>query len=128
MWMSVVIMRTIYRIAGNFMGENYLEFRGYTAIYENISHKIFLLFYIALSLYIGGQSYTRKLFPAKIPILRLLQKFSALKKFCYAGMHTLNSSCMYACKTELDMRTEIFFKRPSVHINVRAMYIRMYGV
>ena len=29
--------------------------------------------------------------------------------YAYYIMHTLNSSCMYVCKTEWNMRTEIFF-------------------
>ena len=29
--------------------------------------------------------------------------------YAYYIKHTMNSSCMYVCKTEWDMRTEIFF-------------------
>ena len=77
------------------MGENYLEFCGYNAICENISRNFFYFLILPYPYILGGKVTHANFFPAKIPILRLSQKFSATKKFCYAGMHTLNNSCMY---------------------------------
>ena len=100
MWMSVVIKHTIYRIAVNFHGRKLFRILWIHCHLRKYFPRFFSTFlYCPILIYWGEKLHTQIFFPVKIPILRLSQNFSTTKKFCYAGMHTLNSSCMYVRQT-----------------------------
>ena len=73
--------------SGKFLWEKIFANFADTLLFVKLFPANFLLYYIALSLYIGGVV-THAIFSAKIPILRLLRKLSPVKISHYTVLHT----------------------------------------